>query len=100
MKVLDRAMVIAALQSYAAGQQSAATLAAWAFDQFYAEEEGTLSYELGYRQVLAEVLDDMMFSDDADFALSPTDVERLLDTLATVPFDPDEPAEDADDEDE
>lgn len=75
-------------------------LAAWAFDQFYAEEEGTLQYEPGYRRIIAEVLDDVMFGDAVAFGLERSHAESLLARLQAATPQADDELDDEDAEDE
>ncbi len=100
--VLDRPQLIAQLSAAARGETSAQELAAWAFDQFYAEEAGEVEFEPGYRRVIAAVLDDLMFADQPGFQLAAADLQQLVSHLqqAEPALDEDEDAEpdDADDQ--
>lgn len=78
-------------------------IASWAFDQFYAEEAGAVTFEAGYRRVIGGVLDDLMFSDQPGFALTTATIDHLLDRLrqaVAVPEDEDEDEEDDEDDDD
>jgi hypothetical protein len=104
MSLLDRAQLIAQLHAAAQGDTSAQELAAWAFDQFYAEEAGAVEFEPGYRRVIAGALDDLMFADQPGFQLAAADLQQLVAHLqAAEPAlddeDDDDP-EDADDSDD
>ncbi len=79
----------------------ATPLAAWAFDQFYAEEAGALAFERGYRRAIGAVLDDLMFSDQPGFHLSAPELRRMISYLEQVePADNDEEDDDAPDADD
>lgn len=101
MTQLDRAAVRAMLQGYLDGQHNRETLSAWAFDQFYAEAEGQVTIEPGYRKLTLATLDDLMFSDDPRFGLDPRQVAAMIARLdrAVATFE-DESDDDFDDEDE
>jgi len=77
--MLTRADVIAGIEEHLAGSLSAAALAAWAFDRFYAHDMGEEEFSEKDAEVIAAVLDDLMFADDAAFALD----EPALRTLIT-----------------
>lgn len=97
MTTLTRQMLIDKLRAAAAGTSTA--LAAWAFDQFYAEEEGALSFEPGYQRVIGSVLDDLMFSDQSGFQLSASELMQLSDFLAQATPTADDLDEDEDEDD-
>ncbi len=98
MQVLSRHDVIEQLQAATQGQLDARRLAQWAFDQFYAEEAGTLEFEPGYRRAIGVVLDDLMFGDERSFQLTDTDLQRLIRQLEQAEAQPD--SYDREDEDE
>ncbi len=100
MNVLDRQAVCGRLRAFLAGKQSAASLAGWAFDQFYAEAEGELVYEAGYRSILAQTLDDLMFGDDPHFQLTRPEVEQMVQQLETAMYHEDSEIDDDEVEDE
>jgi hypothetical protein len=79
--ILIRNDIITQLERYQAGAQSAAALAAWAMDQFYAIDQGRLSVDLADAELIADLLDELMFADDERFALAATDVHRLIERL-------------------
>jgi hypothetical protein len=81
MHVLTRQTLIERLRATSAAAEALRQLPAWAFDQFYAEEEGKVAFEPGYRSVINSVLDDLMFGDETAFALTVDDVERLVHKL-------------------
>lgn len=81
MQTLTRHMLIEHLRAASTTPQALRQLPAWAFDQFYAAEEGRLQFESGYRSVIGAVLDDLMFGDEAAFALTTEDVEQLVHRL-------------------
>ena len=100
MTILTRQMLIDKLR---AGADDSTPLASWAFDQFYAEEEGSISFEPGYRRVIGATLDDMMFSDQPGFALSADDLAQMIDRLeqaTPVADESDDEDEDEDDRDD
>ena len=97
MPTLTRQTLIERLRAARAAPDVARQLPAWAFDQFYAEEEGTLEFEPGYRAIMQAVLDDLMFADSAAFALKDDDIERMIAALEGAQPTLDEPpAEDED----
>lgn len=61
-----------------AGRMDNAQLATWAFDCLYTVELGSATIEVGAEELIADVLDQLMFSDDPHCALS----EQELHTLA------------------
>lgn len=75
--VIHRADVAAKIQARLVGKLSANALAGWAFDRFYAEELGNEAYETDAEAVIADVLDALMFSDDAGFGLSEAELRDL-----------------------
>jgi hypothetical protein len=76
--ILPRSDVIARLEDRLTGQSDDRGLAAWAFDSYYAIEQGTLTVDPADADVIAEVLDDLMFADDPSFALDEADLKRLI----------------------
>lgn len=100
MTRLTRQDVIQQLQVAAEGTIPAKTLSRWAFDQFYAEEAGDVEFEPGFRHSIGAVLDDLMFGDEPDFALTADDLRNRIDRLAAAQptFDDDEEDEDAEQE--
>ncbi len=90
MQTLTRQILIEHLRAVHNEPALLRQLPGWAFDHFYAEEEGTLEFESGYRLIISSVLDDLMFGDEAAFALTTDDVERLIGKLeAATPTDDD-----------
>jgi methionine synthase II (cobalamin-independent) len=77
--MLTRADVIARIEEHLAGSLSAPALAAWAFDRFYAHDMDAEEFCEEDAEIIAAVLDDLMFADDAAFALD----EPALRTLIT-----------------
>ncbi len=98
MEVLSRHDVIEQLRAATQGQLDAQRLAQWAFDQFYAEEQGTLEFEPGYRRAIGAVLDDLMFGDERSFQLTDVELQRLIRQLEQAEAQPD--THDSEDEDE
>jgi len=94
MALLTRQQVIEQLE--ASEGADLASLAGWAFDQFYAEEEGTIEFEPGYRHAIGAVLDELMFADEPRFSLSAERLRALADELRGAQPGPD----DEDDEDD
>jgi len=82
--IVTRAAVAHQIAARLAGTLSDAALAAWAFDQFYAEELGSAAYEPGAEGVLADVLDALMFDDDPSFRLGETELRDLVAQLGAL----------------
>lgn len=78
LPVLGRQELAAQVQARLAGSLDAAALAAWAYARFYEEEMEQLSLEPGADDLLREVLDELMFADDASFALDDGALRALL----------------------
>jgi len=98
MQTLTRQQIIEQLHAAAATPELLRTLPAWAWDQFYAHEDEQIAFEPGYRAAISSVLDDLMFGDDAAFALTNDDVARLIRVLEHAqPATHDEFDEDDDD---
>ena len=76
--ILSRSAVIARLEDRLVGRIDDRELAAWAFDSYYALEQGTLTVDPGEVEPIADVLDDLMFADDPSFALDEADLRRLI----------------------
>lgn len=76
--ILMRNDVITQLQQYLSGAINAEHLAGWAFDRFYAIDQGQESVEPADADVIADVLDELLFADAAPFALAPDAVQRLI----------------------
>lgn len=76
------------------------SLAAWAFDQFYAEEAGAVTFEPGYRRAIGGVLDDLMFSDQPGFGLTAEMIQQMISQLEQAVAVPDEVDDDESDEDD
>jgi hypothetical protein len=98
VNVLDRSQLIAQLNAAARGEISAPELAAWAFDQFYAEEAGEVEFEPGYRRVIAAVLDDLMFADQPEFRLVAADLQQRVSYLQHAAPALDDDPDDSDDQ--
>ena len=98
MQVLSRRDVIEQLQATTQGQLDALRQAQWAFDQFYAEQEGRLEFEPSYRRAISMVLDDLMFGDEHPFRLTKADLQHLIQQLEQAEAEAD--ALDSEDEDE
>ena len=79
-----RAAIAERIEAYRAGQLTNAALAAWAFDRFYAEELGNEAYEAGAEDLIATVLDTLMFGDDPGFRLDEEELRALVVRLSTL----------------
>ena len=98
---LTRAAVRAEIECFLQGTRTRKALAAWAFDQFGDEAEGMLSYEGGKEDVIAEVLDELMWADAAPFVLEAATARELQQRLASgVASRPRRSPADDEDEDE
>lgn len=107
MTILTRQMLIDKLRAAAVSASTqqrtgaaGASLASWAFDQFYAEEEGSISFEPGYRRVIGAAIDDVMFSDQPGFQLSADDLAQMIDRLEQATPSADESDDEDEDEDD
>lgn len=76
--ILVRSEIIAQIEQRLAKQTSAAGLAEWALNRFYALDQAQLVVAEADAGVIADVLDELMFADDARFALDEADLRRLL----------------------
>lgn len=76
--MVSRNEVIAVIEAHLAGRLTADGLAAWAFDRFYAEELADTESTESADEVIAAVLDDLMFADDPHFALDEADLRNLI----------------------
>ncbi len=79
---LSRAALVAEIERYLQGSLSGRALAAWAFDQFYAEAEGRLAYEPGHQAIIDDVLDELMWGDSPPFSLEFEAARSLQQRLA------------------
>jgi hypothetical protein len=100
MNQLTRQQVIDQLRVALRGELDNRQLAAWAFDQFYAIEEGGVEIEPGYRRMIGSVLDDLMFADQPGMALSSDDLTALIAQIEAATPVADEDDEDAEEEDD
>jgi hypothetical protein len=82
--IITRAAVAQQIEARLAGTLNDAWLAAWAFDRFYAEELGDEQYEAGAEELLADVLDELMFDDDPSFRLGESELRDLVAQLGTL----------------
>lgn len=76
--VLGRGEVAGQVQARLAGGLDAKALAAWAYARFYEEEMEELVLEPDAEDLLREALDELMFADDASFALDDDALRALL----------------------
>jgi hypothetical protein len=83
LAVLTRAQVTQQIDARLKGQVSDRQLSAWAFDHFYRIELEEEAAEPGYEEVLADVLDALMFAEDAAFQLDETSLRALLAQLGS-----------------
>lgn len=79
--MITRAELIDHVEACLAGTLATKALAAWAFDRFYALELGEESVAEADADLMNEALDDLIFADEQDFALSEEDLRRLLTRL-------------------
>ena len=101
MQVLTRQQLIEQLQAAADGQIEPQQISGWAFDHFYAEEEGSVEFEPGYRRVIATILDDLMFGDQPGFYLTEIELQQMIQhVLNAEPTANDVDEDDLDDEEE
>jgi len=82
--ITTRAAILARIEIRLANQLTDAALAAWAFDRFYAEELGNEAYETGAEDLIAAVLDVLMFGDDPGFRLDEEELRALVAQLGTL----------------
>ena len=76
--ILTREQVAASIHACLEDRLSQAQLAKWAFDQFYKLEIEELEYEEQHAELLSEVLDQLMFTDEASFQLDEQDLAMLV----------------------
>ena len=76
--ITTRAAIAERIEACRVGQLTIAALAAWAFDRFYAEELGNEVYEAGAEDLIAAVLDTLMFGDDPEFRLDEEGLRALV----------------------
>ncbi|MFO7167658.1 MAG: hypothetical protein DIU80_006475 [Chloroflexota bacterium] len=81
---ITRADVAGWIDARLSGSLDDAGLARTAFDGFYAVEMGEAQLESGAEELLAEVLDDLMFGDDPSFRLSAEDLRALAARLRSM----------------
>lgn len=82
--VLTRAQLSEQISQRLAGQQSDDRLAKWAFDHFYKLELEQEACEPGAEDLIAEVLDALMFGDEPGFQLQEEELRALAARLAGV----------------
>ncbi|MGQ9548610.1 MAG: hypothetical protein ACUVSY_08210 [Roseiflexus sp.] len=82
MTVITRDMLIEQIEARLGGVITNETLAAWAFDRFYAVELGLARLETGAEERIAAALDDLMFTDDTTFRLEEEALRRLAEQLS------------------
>jgi hypothetical protein len=79
--VVMRELVREKLAELRARTLNSTQLAAWAFEQFYKVESGSVRYEPGYEEMLADVIDELIFGDEAGFELGDQDLGALMERL-------------------
>ncbi len=82
--LITRALVAEQINARLAGTLDDVALAAWAFDRFYGEELGTVTFEVGAEHVVGDVLDALMFGDDPSFRLDEEELRELIAQLGTL----------------
>ncbi len=100
MHTLTRQQLIERLRAVGDTPAALRALPAWAFEQFYAAEEGRIGLEPGYRRAISTALDDLMFADDATFALASDDITRLIRSLEHAQPTPDDDDDNDNDDEE
>jgi hypothetical protein len=79
--VLTRDEVRNQIERFIRGELRGELLAAWAFDQIYAEEEGGVEFEPGYAVAIDAILDELIFGDSPPFLLDEAHARRLIQQL-------------------
>lgn len=82
--MLTRTDLIVTIEQKLAGLLSSEAVAAWAFDRFYAAEQGEEEFAAEDSALIAEILDDLMFVDDEHFALAESELRALIARLKPV----------------
>ncbi len=95
---LSRFAVEEQIAAHIAGKLSAQTLAAWAFEQSCDEEEEQISFEQGYEDAIADVLDDLMWVDDRTFSIDAEAAQKLVARLQERTQEGESASDDADSE--
>jgi hypothetical protein len=76
--MVKRSEVIEKIEARLSGELSDATLAAWAFERFYAEDMGNETFAEEDAVTIRSVLDDLMFCDNPHFALDAHALQQLI----------------------
>jgi hypothetical protein len=76
--MVQRNDLIAKVNERLSGTLSDAALAAWAFDIFYAIEQEEEEVVAEDSEIVADILDELMFADEESFALDDADLRRLI----------------------
>ncbi|MEI7772305.1 MAG: hypothetical protein WCI67_20105 [Chloroflexales bacterium] len=79
--MVNRDDVIAKINARLRGTIGDAALAAWAFDTFYAIDQGEEEVDADGSDAIADALDQLMFADEKPFALDEADLRRLIASL-------------------
>jgi hypothetical protein len=78
MTIITREMLAEQIEARLSGAITDETLAAWAFDRFYAVELGLAQIETGAEERIADILDTLMFADHAAFRLEEGALRSLI----------------------
>ncbi len=82
--MFDHQDIIANITAHLNGQLSATQLANWAFDRFYAIEQGVECVSEDTSEIVADALDALMFADEPPFALDDADLRRIIARLESL----------------
>jgi len=77
MTVITCDVLAEQIEARLSGAMTDESLAAWAFDRFYAVELGLARFETGAEERIADALDALMFSDHEAFRLDEEELRRL-----------------------
>lgn len=80
-QILTRTTIREQIARFQSGTLTGTALAAWAFKQFADQEEELLEYEPDHEELIADVLDDLMWTDAAPFALDAATAQALAERL-------------------
>ena len=81
---LTRVQVAEQITIRLAGQIGDTKLSGWAFDRFYRLELGEEQLELGHEDLIRDVLDELMFADDAQFQIGELELRALVARLEGI----------------
>lgn len=80
-KILTRTAIREQIARYQSGALNGTALAAWAFKQFADQEDELLAYEPDHEDLIADVIDDLMWTDAAPFALDAATAQAFAERL-------------------